>query len=194
MAVNGADYVTLINAADTANVPAGTLRQWIESGRLPATTSDRGRLVRLADVWRLVEVAGATSAPTPTSVADTATPAGAPPPPTPVPVASMPVARGQRRVVARIGAAYIDKLDELYRAQIAAKSGEIATKDELIVELRRRAERAEQHIATMEQQLAEARAPAIAEPTPDMDSMHARPSPPQTSGLLARLLLWSRQR
>jgi len=191
MAVNGNDYVTLINAADTANVPAGTLRQWIESGRLPATTSDRGRLVRLADVWRLVEVAGATAAPT--SAVDTVTPDDAPPPSTPV--SPEPPARGRRRAVARIGAAYIDKLDELYRAQIAAKSGEVATKDELIVELRRRAERAEQQVVDMEQRLAEARASAIADQTPQTDGAPARPpAPPQTRGLLERLLLWSRQR
>ncbi len=191
MAVNGNEYVTLINAADTANVPAGTLRQWIENGRLPATTSDRGRLVRLADVWRLVEVSSATAAPT--SAVDTVTPADAQPPAGPVsPVAAV---GGRRRAVARIGAAYIDKLDELYRAQIAAKSGEIATKDELIVELRRRAERAEQQVAAMEQRLAEAQTPAIAEQASSTDNAPARsPASSQTRGLLERLLLWSRQR
>jgi len=189
MAVNGNDYVTLINAADTANVPAGTLRQWIENGRLPATTSDRGRLVRLADVWRLVEPAGTTVAPA--SVADTVTPAGAPQ--SAVSVSPVAAAGGRRRVVARVGAAYIDKLDELYRAQIAAKSGEIATKDELIVELRRRAERAEQQVAAMEQRLAEAQTPAIAEQASSTDNAPARPPAPPTGGLLERLLLWSRQ-
>ncbi len=191
MAVNGNDYVTLINAADTANVPAGTLRQWIENGRLPATTSDRGRLVRLADVWRLVEPDQAAAATM--SAADTVTPTDAQPPAGPVsPVAAV---GGRRRAVARIGAAYIDKLDELYRAQIAAKSGEIATKDELIVELRRRAERAEQQVATMEQQLVEARTPAIVDQEPQADGAPTRPpAPPRPGGLLERLLLWSRQR
>jgi excisionase family DNA binding protein len=190
MAVNGNDYVTLINAADTANVPAGTLRQWIENGRLPATTSDRGRLVRLADVWRLIEpdqVAAAT-----TSVVDGITPADAQPPPGPV--APVLATTSRRRVVARIGAAYIDKLDELYRAQIAAKSGEIATKDELIVELRRRAERAEQQVAAMEQQLVEAQTPAIVDQASSTDNAPARPPAPPSSSLLERLLLWSRQR
>jgi hypothetical protein len=188
--VNGNDYVTLINAADTANIPAGTLRQWIENGRLPATTSDRGRLVRLADVWRLVEPTSASAATT--STVDTATPADVPPP---VPVAPVPATYGRRRAVARGGMAYIDKLDELYRAQIAAKSGEIATKDELIVELRRRAERAEQQIAAMERRLAEARTPAIGDQEPQADGAPMRPPvPPRTGGLLERLLLWSRQR
>ena len=191
MTVNGNDYVTLINAADTANIPAGTLRQWIENGRLPATTSDRGRLVRLADVWRLVEPSGASAATT--STVETITPVDVPPPPTPV--ASVPATQGRRRAVARVGAAYIDKLDELYRAQIAAKSGEIATKDELIVELRRRAERAEQQIAAMERRLAEARPPVIVDQQPQADGAPTRPPAlPRTGGLLERLLLWSRQR
>lgn len=191
MAVNGNDYVTLINAADTANIPAGTLRQWIENGRLPATTSDRGRLVRLADVWRLVEPTGVSAATT--STVDATTPADVPPPSPSV--APAPVVRGQRRVVARVGAAYIDKLDELYRAQIAAKSGEIATKDELIVELRRRAERAEQQVAAMERRLAEAPTSAILDQEPQADGAPTPlPAPPRPSGLLERLLLWSRQR
>jgi len=191
MAVNGNDYVTLINAADTANIPAGTLRQWIESGRLPATTSDRGRLVRLTDVWRLVEVAGATDAPT--STVETVLPAGAPT--SAAPVAPVPSARRRQRTVARMSAVYIDKLDELYRAQIAAKGGEIATKDELIVELRRRAERAEQQVAAMEQRLAEERTAAVVDQTPRTGETPVQsPAPPQTGGLLERFLLWSRHR
>ncbi len=190
MAVNGNDYVTLINAADTANVPAGTLRQWIENGRLPATTSDRGRLVRLADVWRLIEPDQVAAAMT--SVVDGITPADAQPPPGPV--APVLATTSRRRVVARIGAAYIDKLDELYRAQIAAKSGEIATKDELIVELRRRAERAEQQVMDMEQRLAEARAPASVEPAPPAGDAPVQPvASPRTRSFLERLLLWYRR-
>ncbi|MCA1599358.1 MAG: hypothetical protein LC769_10175, partial [Chloroflexi bacterium] len=142
-------------------------------------------------VWRLVEVSSATAAPT--SAVDTVTPTDAQSPS--APVSPVPAAGGRRRAVARIGAAYIDKLDELYRAQIAAKSGEIATKDELIVELRRRAERAEQQVATMEQRLAEAQTPAIVDQEPQADGAPARsPASSQTRGLLERLLLWSRQR
>ncbi len=175
--MNGVDYVTLTSAADTANVPAGTLRQWIESGKLPATTSDRGRLVRLADVWRLIAVDGGAS---PVEAVVETAPAS-----TALDAVSHPVRRRQRGVPAA-PAAYIAKLDELYRAQLVAKDDAIATKDELIGELRRRAEQAEQQVADMERRLA-------GEQTAEMTAPSTPPTT-RTPGLLARLLLRYAQR
>lgn len=151
---HGNDYVTLTTAADATNIPAGTLRNWIESGQLPAMASERGRQVRLADVWRLVEI-------------DDATPGtdGAPPEATPSAAPALitqpPARRRQRVMTGSAAAGFMAKLDELYRAQIAAKDDEIATKNELIVELRLRAERAEQQVAALEQQLDAALAPVV---------------------------------
>lgn len=179
--MNGVDYVTLTSAADTANVPAGTLRQWIESGKLPATTSDRGRLVRLVDVWRLIDVdGGASPGASPVEAVVATEPAS-----TALDAVSRPVRRRQRGAPAA-PAAYIAKLDELYRAQIVAKDDAIATKDELIGELRRRVEQAEQQIADMERRLAGERTAEMTAPS--------TPPPTKTPGLLARLLLRYAQR
>ena len=60
--VDGDEYVTMASAADIAGIPVTMLRQWVDSGRLPARVGQRGRLVRLADVQHLV-AAGGTSSP-----------------------------------------------------------------------------------------------------------------------------------
>lgn len=162
---NDTDYVTLTGAADAANIPASTLRRWIESGRLPATTGDRGRLVRLADVWRLVEApertpegtaeraAMGTTERAPDHIRSLPDIAEETAPLVPV---SPPARVRRQRAIAAATAAYMAKLDELYRAQITAQNGELATKDELIVELRRRAEFAEREAMALGQRLAEA--------------------------------------
>ena len=95
-------------------------------------------------------------------------------------------ARQQRLAIVSNAAAFIAKLDHLYRAQIAAKDGEIAAKDELIVELRRRSERAEQHAARLEQKLTELRAHAeMVETQPVLPAPHP--------GLLRRIMSWYRR-
>jgi len=201
---NDTDYVTLTGAADAANIPASTLRRWIESGRLPATTGDRGRLVRLADVWRLVEVSERTAERTSigTIIGTTerapdhilSLPDIAEGTTLPVPV-SPPARVRRQRAVAAATAAYMAKLDELYRAQIAAQNGELATKDELIVELRRRAEFAEREAMALGQRLAEAQE---AYETQEAHTTRASAQPPVTTltalALLLRLLHWYRRR
>jgi uncharacterized protein (DUF3084 family) len=94
--------------------------------------------------------------------------------------------RQQWLAIVSNAAAFISKLDQLYRAQIAAKDGEIAAKAELIVELRRRAERAEQHAARLEQKLADLRAHA--------EVVETQPVPPAPHpGLLRRIMSWYRR-
>ena len=97
-----------------------------------------------------------------------------------------PAARQQRLAIVRNAAAFIAKLDHLYQAQIAAKEGELAAKDELIVELRRRAERAEQHATRLEQKLADLRAHAEVVETQTV-------SPVSHPGLLRRIMSWYRR-
>jgi hypothetical protein len=225
--VDGDEYVTMASAADIAGIPVTTLRQWVDSGRLPARVGQRGRLVRLADVQHLV-AAGAMSPPNgaarPASaqmsvgrndnVAAAAPGNGATAPgrthtaapsddetadvgpdktraaeegATTAPGTVEPAAvRQQWLAIVSNAAAFISKLDQLYRAQIAAKDGEIAAKAELIVELRRRAERAEQHAARLEQKLADLRAHA--------EVVETQPVPPAPHpGLLRRIMSWYRR-
>src|SRR2546428_9043167 len=131
-------------AADTAGIPITTLRQWVECGKLPASAGNRGRLVRLADVQRLMaseDLAPGTLAATEDATvdqrcggrADMALAARA---------AEQSAALQHLRAIDGNRVAFMARLDALYRAQVAAKNREIATKDELIVELERRAERA----------------------------------------------------
>jgi hypothetical protein len=221
--VDGDEYVTMASAADIAGIPVTTLRQWVDSGRLPARVGNRGRLVRLADVQHLVAADGTSppngaarpASPQPSvgrndNVAAAAPGTGAAAPgrtqtAAPSDDATVDVgpdkttaaatatgavepaaARQQRLAIASNAAAFISKLDQLYRAQIAAKDGEIAAKGELIVELRRRAERAEQHAARLEQKLADLRAHA--------EVVETQPVPPGPHpGLLRRIMSWYRR-
>ncbi len=108
-----------------------------------------------------------------------------------VPV-SPPARVRRQRAIAAATAAYMAKLDELYRAQITAQNGELATKDELIVELRRRAEFAEREAMALGQRLAEAHE------THETPTTRASAQPPATPlaalVLLLRLLHLYRQR
>jgi excisionase family DNA binding protein len=221
--VDGDEYVTMASAADITGIPVMTLRQWVDSGRLPARVGQRGRLVRLADVRHLVAAGGASSsngaarpARAQTSIGNdnvaaavpgngaaapgrtqTAAPAHdktatvGPDKTTAAEAAATgavesAAARQQRLAIVSNAAAFISKLDQLYRAQIAAKDGQIAAKDELIVELRRRAERAEQHAARLEQKLADLRAHA--------EVVETQPVPPASHpGLLTRIMSWYRR-
>ena len=226
--VVGDEYVTMASAADIAGIPVTTLRQWVDSGRLPARVGKRGRLVRLADVQHLVAGDGTSSpngAATPASAQTSVgrndnVAAGAPSNGSAAPGSAQTAApaddetvdagpdkttaaledaaatatetvepaatRQQRLAIVSNAAAFIGKLDQLYRAQIAAKDGEIAAKDELIVELRRRAERTEQHAARLEQKLADLRAHA--------EVVETQPVPPASHpGLLRRIMSWYRR-
>jgi hypothetical protein len=227
--VDGDEYVTMASAADIAGIPVTTLRQWVDSGRLPARVGKRGRLVRLADVQHLVAGDGASSpngAAMPASAqtfvgrndnvaagapsngsaapgsaqtaapaddetvdvgpADKATAAAEDAAATATGTVEPAAARQQRLAIVSNAAAFIGKLDQLYRAQIAAKDGELTAKDELIVELRRRAERAEQHAVGLEQKLADLRAHA--------EVVETQPVPPASHpGLLRRIMSWYRR-
>lgn len=198
--MNSPDYVSLATAAVVAAVPASTLRQWIDSGKLPASAGEHGRLVRLEDVWRLTADAAdtgiephANGAPRATDTAiephangalnatdEEAAPAAVHPA---SPQRVLRVRRRQR-VIGGSAAVLLAKLDELYRAQIAAKDGEIAAKDDLIAELRLRAQRAEQQTEALEHRLMEVQTPVVA-----MDLTPIAPTPPR---LLARLFPWLR--
>jgi hypothetical protein len=224
--VDGDEYVTMASAADIAGIPVTMLRQWVDSGRLPARVGQRGRLVRLADVQHLVAAGGmsppngaarpasaqasvgndnvAAAAPgngatapgrthmaapsddETVAVGPDKTRAGEEAAATATEAVEPATARQQRLAIVSNVAAFISKLDQLYRAQIAAKDGEIAAKAELIVELRRRAERAEQHAARLEQKLADLRAHA--------EVVETQPVPPAPHpGLLRRIMSWYRR-
>jgi hypothetical protein len=214
----------MASAADIAGIPVTTLRQWVDSGRLPARVGQRGRLVRLADVRHLVAANGTSSPNAPngaarsaraqTSVGNDNVAAAAPGNGAAAPgrtqtaapshdktatvgpdkttaaedaaatateAVESAAARQQRLAIVSNAAAFISKLDQLYRAQITAKDGQIAAKDELIVELRRRAERAEQHATRLEQKLADLRAHA--------EVVETQPVPPASHpGLLRRIM------
>ena len=196
MAVDSNDYTTLTSAADSAGVAVSTLRYWIETGRLMATSSERGRLVRLSDVQELVaqerDGAGQSNGGDQDSGAHSIAAGDAD-------GGDMRGAEATTLVVARSGtvqsvrrrrsagagnvAAFMAKVDELYREQIAAKDGEIAAKNELIGELRLRAERAENQAAQLEQKLAGGQAEEAA-------AMAESASAPRDLGLFARLKAW----
>src|SRR2546423_4908055 len=120
-----------------AGVPEQTVQQWIADGKVLAVAGNRGRLVRLMDVQRLV----ASEGPSPgnrvatdeakdsramATVAEDA--------------AAVPEQVQHAQAIGDTRVTFMARLDELYRAQIAAKNREIA-------ELRRRLERAEQALA-----------------------------------------------
>ncbi len=111
-----------------------------------------------------------------------------------VPV-SPPARVRRQRAIAAATAAYMAKLDELYRAQITAQNGELATKDELIVELRRRAEFAEREAMALGQRLVEAHETHETHETPTTRASAQPPATPLAAlVLLLRLLHLYRQR
>jgi len=145
--VDASTYVTVSTAAVRADVPEGMLRRWIAVGALPAKVDAGEQFVRLEDVWRLL----ARDAPTPRAAPRREEGA--------IVVTGTVVEPARHRAPARpeglalIGAlvgAMIGKLDELYGEALTAKDNQLAAKDDLIVELRRRIERAERGLAARE--------------------------------------------
>src|SRR5437868_4799541 len=136
-----------------AGVPEQTVQQWIADGKVLAVAGNRGRLVRLMDVQRLV----ASEGPSPgnrvatdeakdsramATVAEDA--------------AAVPAQVQHSQAIGDTRVSFMARLDELYRAQIAAKNREI-------VELRQRLERAEQALASA-RRAETAREPTSAQP------------------------------
>jgi len=140
-------YVTIGTAAVRADIPEGTLRRWIAAGALPAKVDAGEQVVRLEDVWRLLS----RDAPTPRvaprreegAVVVTGTAVE--------PARHLAPARpeGLALIGALVGA-MIGKLDDLYGEALTAKDNQLAAKDDLIVELRGRIERAERGLAARE--------------------------------------------
>jgi len=125
------EYVSVATAADLAGIPARTLRYWVEAKKLATVAGKHGRLVRMGDVDRVARQSGRASGNVlPSSdgaaaiAADVAT--------------GHEIGPGVGPVVALV--------ERAYREALAAKDREIAAKDELITELRGRAERAEQRL------------------------------------------------
>ncbi len=122
------EYVSVATAADLAGIPARTLRYWVEAKKLATVAGKHGRLVRMGDVDRVARQSGRASGNVlPSSEGAAAIAAD---------VATGPeIGPGVGPVVALV--------ERAYREALAAKDREIAAKDELIAELRDRAERAE---------------------------------------------------
>jgi len=154
MGASPSSYVTVGAAAARAGIPEATLRRWIAAGALPATLDAGEDLVRLEDVRRLIARdalaarAGATRAERPRVVT------GALVEPTRYLPPAAPAAPARPEGLALVGAlvgAMITKLDGVYSATLTAKDDQLAAKDDLIVELRRRIERTERDLASREQ-------------------------------------------
>jgi hypothetical protein len=52
------EYVTVESAGHLTGVPARTIRRWAAGGKVAVTAGQRGRLVRLEDVWRIAVMSG----------------------------------------------------------------------------------------------------------------------------------------
>jgi DNA-binding beta-propeller fold protein YncE len=187
--VDRTDYVTIGTASAMAGIPEQTVQQWIADGKVLAVAGDRGRLVRLLDVQRLV----ASEGPSPGKRAATGETKDARATATvaedaaavPAQVEHARATRGNRaatdeakdsramatgaedaaavpaqvrhsQAIGDTRVSFMARLDELYRAQIAAKNREIA-------ELRQRLERAERALAVARRAEA-AREPAGVQP------------------------------
>ncbi len=125
------EYVSVAIAADLAGIPARTLRYWVEAKKVATVAGKHGRLVRMRDVDRVARQRGRASGNVlPASEGAAAIAAD---------VATGPeIGPGVGPVVALV--------ERAYREALAAKDREIAAKDELIAELRGRAERAERRL------------------------------------------------
>ncbi len=125
------EYVSVAIAADLAGIPARTLRYWIEAKKVATVAGKRGRLVRMRDVDRVARQRGRASGNV------------------------LPASEGAAAIAADVAAEretgpgvgpLVALVERAYREALAAKDREIAAKDELIAELRGRAERAEQRL------------------------------------------------
>jgi len=122
------EYVSVAIAADLAGIPARTLRYWIEAKKVATVAGKHGRLVRTADVDRVARQSGRASGNV------------------------LPSREGSAAMAADLAIEHetgpgvgpiVALVERAYREALAAKDREITAKDELIAELRGRAERAE---------------------------------------------------
>jgi len=156
-------------AADLAGIPARTLRYWVEAKKLATVAGKRGRLVLMGDVDRVARQRGRASGNVlPSSEGAAAIAAD---------VATRPeIEPGVGPVVALV--------ERAYREALAAKDREIAVKDELIAELRGRAERAERRLegsGSVEREGQQAPSPV----SPRLGAGGRRPLP-----LVQRIMRW----
>ncbi len=130
------EYIPITVAAEVANIPARTVRAWVADGKLPAISGKRGKLVRRGDVDQIATLTGRADGRVTASgnaAVSLATEVATNPHHDAL-IPSQLYAVYQQTLDAQ--AAELARLDQLYREQIAAK-------DALIDELRRRAEHAE---------------------------------------------------
>ena len=125
------EYVSVAIAADLAGIPARTLRYWIEAKKVATVAGKHGRLVRTADVDRVARQSGRASGNVLPSREGSA---------------AISADRAAERETGPGVGPIIALVERAYREALAAKDREIAAKDELIAELRDRAERAERQL------------------------------------------------
>jgi len=163
------EYVSVATAADLAGIPARTLRYWVEAKKLATVAGKHGRLVRMGDVDRVARQRGRASGNV------------------------LPASEGAAAIAADVATSHeigpgvgpvVALVERAYREALAAKDREIAAKDELIAELRGRAERAEQRLGESGRVEREGRqAPSPVSPWPSAGDH--RPLP-----LVQRIVRW----
>ncbi len=132
------DYLAVHLAAQLAGVSERTLRHWIKRGKVPSIAGNRGALVRLADVRGVADLAGMTrqeSATLPSDSEDSH-------------LAEYLADSGRQETA--LETTREDQTPALLAVIEAAYAGQLAAKDDLIAELRRRAEVAEERAAQLE--------------------------------------------
>ena len=132
------DYLAVHLAAQLAGVSERTLRHWIKRGKVPSIAGNRGALVRLADVRGVADLAGMTRQESATLPSDSDERDLA-----------VHLAESGRQETA-LEAPREDQTQALLAVIEAAYDGQLAAKDALIAELRRRAEVAEERAAHLE--------------------------------------------
>ncbi len=132
------DYLAVHLAAQLAGVSERTLRHWIKRGKVPAIAGNRGNLVRLADVQGVAHLAGMSRQEMATLPSDSEDSHLA-----------VHLADSGRQETA-LEAPREDQTQALLAVIEAAYNGQRAAKEELIAELRRRAEVAEERAAQLE--------------------------------------------
>ncbi len=141
------DYLAVHLAAQLAGVSERTLRHWIKRGKVPGIAGNRGTLVRLADVRGVASLAGmgrqdSATLPSDSDERDLA----------------VHLAESGRQETA-LEAPREDQTQALLAVIEAAYDGQLAAKDDLIAELRRRAEVAEERAAHLERTVRRQRRP-----------------------------------
>ncbi len=141
------DYLAVHLAAQLAGVSERTLRHWIKRGKVPSIAGNRGALVRLADVRGVADLAGMTRQESATLPSDSDERDLA-----------VHLAESGRQETA-LEAPREDQTQALLAVIEAAYDGQLAAKDDLIAELRRRAEVAEERAAHLERTVRRQRRP-----------------------------------